>query len=196
MVAKVHHSRIIRLTGRELPYLERSAELYWGESEVESLYKDVVAHDNVSANMAALTFRANINTMEVQNLDQLFSLASGEAQRRFWNVMQAQSVMMSNFGYQLVNKGDQMTNTQYSFGGLQEVYEIYKLTMTLWLPSGNVTCVRRSKSCFPFWRRRFGALFQMSLILFFHRYGHRRPGRWRTSPNLRQRRLYPCFRPD
>lgn len=123
MVAKVHHSRIIRFTGRELPYLERSAELYWGESEVESLYKDVVAHDNVSANMAALTFRANINTMEVQNLDQLFSLASGEAQRRFWNVMQAQSVMMSNFGYQLVNKGDQMTNTQYSFGGLQEVYE-------------------------------------------------------------------------
>lgn len=121
--AKVHHSRVIRFTGRELPYLERIAELYWGESEVESLYKDVVAHDNVSANMAALTFRANINTMEVQNLDQLFSLASGEAQRRFWNVMQAQSVMMSNFGYQLVNKGDQMTNTQYSFGGLQEVYE-------------------------------------------------------------------------
>ena len=28
-------------------------------------YKDVVAHDNVSANMAALTFQANINTMEV-----------------------------------------------------------------------------------------------------------------------------------
>lgn len=123
LVAKVHHSRIIRFTGRELPYLEKIAELYWGESEVEALYKDVVAHDNVSANMAALTFRANINTMEVQNLEQLFSLGSTEQQRRFWNVMQAQSVMMSNFGFQLVNKGDQMKNTQYTFTGLQDVYE-------------------------------------------------------------------------
>lgn len=123
MVARVHHSRIVRFTGRKLPYLEEIAELYWGESEVEALYKDVVAHDNVSANMAALTFRANINTMEVQNLEQLFSLGSVEQQKRFWNVMQAQSVMMSNFGYQLVNKGDQMKNTQYTFTGLQEVYE-------------------------------------------------------------------------
>lgn len=123
MVARVHHSRIVRFTGRKLPYLEEIAELYWGESEVEALYKDVVAHDNVSANMAALTFRANINTMEVQNLEQLFSLGSVEQQKRFWNVMQAQSVMMSNFGFQLVNKGDQMKNTQYTFTGLQEVYE-------------------------------------------------------------------------
>ena len=47
--ARVHHSRLVRFTGRELPDLERQAELYWGESEVEALYKDVVAHDNVSA---------------------------------------------------------------------------------------------------------------------------------------------------
>ena len=123
VVARVHHSRIVRFTGRELPEIERIAEMYWGESEVEALYKDVVYHDNVSANMAALTFRANINTMEVQNLEQLFSLGSVEQQRRFWNVMQAQSVVMSNFGFQLVNKGDQMKNTQYTFTGLQEVYE-------------------------------------------------------------------------
>ena len=80
-------------------------------------------HDNVAHNMAALTFRANIDTMEVQNLDQLFSIAGSEQQRRFWNVMQAQSVVKSNFGTQLVNKGDQVKNTQYTFTGLQEVYD-------------------------------------------------------------------------
>ena len=122
-VAKVHHSRLVRFTGRDLPFLERVAELYWGESEVEALYNDVVKHDNVAANMAALTFRANVDTMEVQNLDQLFSVTSGDQQRRFWNVMQAQSVMKSNFGMQLVNRGDQIKNTQYTFTGLQEVYD-------------------------------------------------------------------------
>lgn len=121
--AKVHHSRIIRFIGRELPYLEKIAEMYWGESEVEALYNDVVKHDNVANNMAALTFRANIDTMEVQNLDQLFSIAATEQQRRFWNVMQAQSVCKSNFGVQLVNKDDKITNTQYTFTGLKDVYE-------------------------------------------------------------------------
>ena len=48
IVARVHHSRVIRFTGRELPYLEKLAEMYWGESEVEALYQDVVKHDNVA----------------------------------------------------------------------------------------------------------------------------------------------------
>ena len=122
-VAKVHHSHVIRFTGRELPEIERMAEMYWGESEVEALYKEVVAHDNVSANMAALTFQANINTMEYKGLEQLFSVGSTQAQRRFWNVMQAQSVLRSNFGTQLVEEGTKLTNTQYTFTGLQEVYE-------------------------------------------------------------------------
>ena len=122
-VINVHHSRVVRFTGRDLPYLERVAEMYWGESEVEALYKDVVAHDNVSANMAALTFQANINTMEVKGLEQLFSIGSTQAQQRFWNVMQAQSVLRSNFGTQLVEEGNKITNTQYTFTGLQEVYE-------------------------------------------------------------------------
>ena len=128
-VTNVHHSRLIRFTGRDLPFLEKVAEMYWGESEVEALYKEVVAHDNVSANMAALTFQANINTMEYKGLEQLFSIGSTQAQRRFWNVMQAQSVLRSNFGTQLVEEGNKITNTQYTFTGLQEVYESMALNL-------------------------------------------------------------------
>ena len=121
--ATVHHSRVVRFTGRDLPRIERQTELYWGESEVEALYRDVVSHDNVSANMAALTFQANVNTMEVKGLEQLLSIGSPQVQRRFWQVMQAQSVLRSNFATQVVEQGTKLTNTQYSFAGLQEVYE-------------------------------------------------------------------------
>lgn len=127
---KIHHSRVIRFLGRELPYLEKVAELYWGESEVEALYRDVVKHDNVANNMAALTFRANIDTMSVPNLDQLFSVASAAQQRSFWHTMQAQSVMRSNFGMQLVDKDSTVTNTQYTFTGLNEVYEAMCLDLS------------------------------------------------------------------
>ena len=73
--------------------------------------------------MAALTFRANVNYMESDGLDQLLGTGNAEMQRRFWNVMQAQSIMESNFGTRVINKGDAIHNTQYTFTGLADVYE-------------------------------------------------------------------------
>ncbi|WP_024348022.1 phage portal protein [Lacrimispora indolis] len=123
LVSRVHHSRVIRFTGRELPYNERIAEQYWGESEIEAIYNEVVKRDNVSSNIAALTFRANVNYMETDSLDQMLAVNNSQAQRRFWQTLQAQSVLESNFGMRLVNKGDVMHNTQYTFTGLADVYD-------------------------------------------------------------------------
>lgn len=123
MVAKVHHSRVVRFIGRELPWLEQVTELYWGESEIEAIYNEIVKRDNVSNNITSLTFRANINTMETEGMDQLLGTANTEMQRRFWNVMAAQSIMESNFGMRVINKGDAVHNTQYTFTGLPEVYD-------------------------------------------------------------------------
>ena len=123
MAARVHHSRVIRFIGRELPWLERVTEVYWGESELEAIYNEIVRRDNVAANIAALTFRANINYTETDGLDQLLGTANTEMQRRFWNVLAAQSVMESNFGTRVINKGDAIHNTQYTFTGLPEVYD-------------------------------------------------------------------------
>lgn len=127
--ARVHHSRIIRFTGGLLPYLEQLAELYWGESDIEPIYRDIVLYDNVMENMGNLTFRANIDTMEVKNLDQLFSITATDQQRRFWNTMQAQSVLRSNFGMQLVNAGDKFYNSQYSFTGFDHVTDAVQLNL-------------------------------------------------------------------
>ncbi len=122
-VAKVHHSRIVRFIGRELPRYEKQAELDWGASEVETAYQEVIKRDNVSQNIASLTFKANINVYEIENLEQLFSIASTQAQKRFWDMMQAQSILESNLGVKLVNKGDTYKNQTYTFSGLRDVYE-------------------------------------------------------------------------
>lgn len=122
-VSKVHYSRILRFVGRDLPWMEQVSEQYWGESEIEAVYEETVKRDNVSANIAALTFRANINYLESDGLDQMLGTANTEMQRRFWNVMQAQNMLESNFGTRIVNKGDTMHNIQYTFTGLPEVYD-------------------------------------------------------------------------
>ena len=123
IAANVHHSRVLRFTGRELPWLEQITELYWGESELEAIYEELVRRDNVAANIAALTFRANVNYMESDGLDQLLGTANTEMQRRFWNTLQAQQIMESNFGLRVINKGDAIHNTQYTFTGLSDVYD-------------------------------------------------------------------------
>ena len=120
---RVHHSRVVRFIGRELPWTEQVMEQYWGESELEAIYNEIVKRDNVSGNIAALTFRANINYMETDGLDQLLGTANAETQRRFWNTLSAQSIMENNFGTRVINKGDAIHNTQYTFTGLSDVYD-------------------------------------------------------------------------
>ena len=123
MVADVHHSRVVRFTGRPLPWLEAVTEMYWGESEIEAVYQDLVRHDNVASNIASLTFRANVNYLESDGLDQLLATGSAEMQRRFWNTLQAQNILESNFGLRVMQKGDVMHNVQYTFTGIADVYD-------------------------------------------------------------------------
>lgn len=130
VVARVHHSRVVRFTGRELPYLEKIAEVYWGESEVEPLFTDIRLYDNVMANLGNLTFRANTDTLFIKNLEQLFSVGSTEQQKRFWNMMQAQSVAQSNFGYRLMDQENTTQNSQYTFAGWNYVIEAIQVNLS------------------------------------------------------------------
>lgn len=130
VVARVHHSRVVRFTGRELPYLEKLAETYWGESEIEPVFTDIRLYDNVMANMGNLTFRANTDTLYIKNLEQLFATGSTEQQKRFWNMMQAQSVAQSNFGYRLMDQENRADNTQYNFTGWGTVIEAIQVNLS------------------------------------------------------------------
>lgn len=123
LAVRVHHSRVVRFIGRELPWLEQVTEVCWGESELEAIYNEIVRRDNVAANIASLTFRANVDYMEMEGLDMLLGVGNTEMQRRFWNTLAAQSVIQSNFGTRIMNKGDQVHNSQYTFTGLPEVYD-------------------------------------------------------------------------
>ena len=119
----VHHSRIVRFIGRKLPWLEQVAEIYWGESEIEAVYNEIVRRDNMAANIIALTYKANMEYREVEGLDQLLGIGGNEMQRRFWNIMQAQAIMRSSQGISLINKGDAVHTSQYTFTGLSDVYD-------------------------------------------------------------------------
>lgn len=125
----VHHSRVIRFVGNEMPYYEQIAEQYWGTSIIEGVYDNLVAHDNVVHNIANLTFKANLSVYEIENLDQNFASKSQAMQRRFYDMIQSQAILESNLGIRLVNKGDSVQQLQFSFGGLPDVLDSFMLEM-------------------------------------------------------------------
>jgi phage-related protein (TIGR01555 family) len=127
IVEKVHHTRIIRFTGRKLPFFESQMEIQWGASEVEHVFPELEKRDNTSWNIASLVFQANLLVNKVDGMDQLMSLSDPQAQADFYNVKQAQNQMRNNNAMMICGKEEEITSLQYSFSGLNDIYESFML---------------------------------------------------------------------
>lgn len=125
----VHHSRVLRFCGAKMPFWEQVAEQYWGTSAIESLYDELTKHDNVSHNIANLTFKANLNVLKVENLDQMFATSSTVHQRRMYQMLSAINTIENSLGIRLINSTDDLQQLQYSFSGLPEVMDTAMMDM-------------------------------------------------------------------
>ncbi len=119
----VHHSRLLRFIGRDLPNWEKQAEVYWGASEIEYVFDEPKKRDNTSWNLAHLVFRANLNVLHTDDLAQMLSTGNQQANQQLYNLVQAQNWLMNNFSMFMLDKDDKFETKQYTFSGLAEVYE-------------------------------------------------------------------------
>lgn len=124
---KVHHTRILRFAGRPLPYWERQAEVQWGESEIEIIFEELKKRDNTSYNIAYLVFLANIRVLKMSDLGEVMASSNEEGKKSLYNVLEAQNWLMSNMGMYVMDKEDEFVTEQYSFGGLNDIYESFML---------------------------------------------------------------------
>lgn len=124
---KVHHSRIIRFIGQPLPYFEQLAENYWGASELEHVIDDLRKRDNVSWNIAMLTFMANLRVMKMEGMSQLLATGSEQAQRDLYNTIQGMNAMMNNNSIQILGENDSFETHQYTFGGIADTYDRFMM---------------------------------------------------------------------
>ena len=124
---KVHHSRILRFTGRNLPFWEKQQEWYWGESEVEVIFEELKKRDNTSFNIASLIFLANIRVLKMDQLGQGLAVGGEQNNIELNNVLEAQNQLMNNMGMYVMDKEDSLETHQYSFSGLDEIYQSFML---------------------------------------------------------------------
>lgn len=124
---RVHHSRILRFSGRELPYVERISESYWGMSELEHVYTELNKRNTSSANIAQLIFQANIRTYKMSDLGEMLVATDPQSQRDLYQTLVMQNFLMSNMGMNVMDKDDDFLTNQYTFSGLNDIYESFML---------------------------------------------------------------------
>lgn len=126
-VCNVHHSRVLRFIGDDLPYWESLTENQWGSSVIEAVFDDLKKRDNVSWNIAQLTFVANLRVFKMSDMGQLLGAVDEQSKAELYRTVQAQNWLMSNMGLQVMDSADSMETHQYTFGGLAEVYSQFMM---------------------------------------------------------------------
>lgn len=118
--AHIHHSRVIRMEGADLPFYQRVAENGWGLSVLEPMWDRLIAFDSASVGAGQLIYKAHLRTMTIEGLRDIIAmggpaLAGLKAQIEFTRFAQ------TNEGITLVDGKDKFEAHTYSFAGLSDM---------------------------------------------------------------------------
>ena len=126
---RIHHSRVLRFVGRELPQREMERENFWGASELEHIWEELQKRSAASANIAQLIFQANITTLKMSDFGEMMAVGTVEQKRQVLDTIRQENRFRTSFGLQMLSAGDTLENHSYSFAGLSEIYESFMMDM-------------------------------------------------------------------
>jgi|GEM_PF-271386 len=118
--ARVHHSRVCRFDGIELPYYQKMYENGWGLSELERMHDRLIAFDSVTMGAAQLVFKAYLRVIGVKGLRSALSMG-GKAEDAVIKQFEYIRMMQTNEGITLTDSDDTFATHQYAFSGLADV---------------------------------------------------------------------------
>ncbi len=127
---KIHHSRVLRFTGRPLPHTEEVAGNYWGASELEHIWEELLKRSATSANIAQLVFQANITTLKMNDFGDRMTMGTDAVRGQIRDMIEEENRFRTSFGLQLLSRDDSLENHSYSFAGLSEIYEAFMMDIS------------------------------------------------------------------
>lgn len=117
---KIHHSRVIRMEGIRLPFIQRQAEQGWGLSIIERMFDRLTAFDSATTGAAQLVYKAYLRTLKKEGLNQILS-AGGPAFEALAKNMEAIRRFQSTEGLTLIDAKDTFETHTYTFAGLDDL---------------------------------------------------------------------------
>lgn len=117
---RIHHSRIIRQIGIELPSWQAQNEEMWGMSVIERLWDRLNSFDMATLSAGNLVNRAYLRTVQVDGLREILA-AGGQAQENLVTQFAMMRELQTNEGLTLMDKLDTFSTASYTFSGLSDV---------------------------------------------------------------------------
>ena len=117
---KIHHSRIIRLDGVDLPYWQRTAENGWGQSVLERLWDRLIPFDSATEGAAQLVYKSHLRTYKVKGLREIIAVG-GKAFEGLVKQIDMIRQYQSNEGITLMDGEDEFEAHNYTFSGITDV---------------------------------------------------------------------------
>lgn len=117
---RIHHSRVIRADGIELPHWQRISENLWSQSVLERLWDRLIAFDSTTDGAAQLVFKAHLRTYKVEGLRDIIAVG-GKAFEGLVKQIDMIRQYQSNEGLTLMDAKDTFEAHSYTFSGLDNV---------------------------------------------------------------------------
>lgn len=117
---RIHHSRVIRLEGADLPYWQRMTENGWGLSVLEPFYDRMVAFDSATNGAGQLIYKAHLRTLKLPQLRELIA-SGGKAMDAVLAQVELMRRLQSNEGISLIDGTDEFEAHSYTFSGLSDM---------------------------------------------------------------------------
>lgn len=113
---RVHHTRVLRFVGHELPYYERIRNLYWGMSVIEPIYDRILIYDTTTYSVANLLLKSYIRHVGVKGMRTAIA-AGGKAEQNIQTYLNSLAEMQSLLGIIATDSEDAVTSQNWTFSG-------------------------------------------------------------------------------
>lgn len=117
---RVHHSRVVRMEGVELPYWQKVAENMWGLSVLERVWDRLVSFDSSTMGFSQLAYRAYLRSLKVKGLRDIVA-SGGKKLDGLVNMLNHVRQWQVNEGLTVIDADDEMDTYEYSFAGASDV---------------------------------------------------------------------------
>ena len=115
----IHHSRVIRLDGRKVPFYLRQSYQGWGASIIEPAMAQIQGFDLATQSVTQLISKSYLRYYKVEGLRDI--LTNELASKGFMNQMEYVRKFQTFEGLTLGDKNDEFQTFSYSFSGLPDV---------------------------------------------------------------------------
>lgn len=117
----VHHTRVVRFAGEELPYFEWLRNGRWDDSILQHGFDAIKDYESITASIATMMFEANVDVIKSDNIADILSTNDGEAKLR--NRFMAAQTMKSFNRTLLLDSGEEYEKKSNQFTNLREVWQ-------------------------------------------------------------------------